>query len=153
MISKIFKSTTIISLKKRLSEELNFKFSMGGITCPAKLLLRIILSVPEIYCMMMKGAFTCKGWWTASTKCFFSDARRPKVEFVTFQVILVLTWSLESTDLETFFIDAGDLSVCSGFILGATSQLIGHFRVRVCLLFKESLSAKFFLWKLVFIHM
>ena len=30
---------------------------------------------------------------------------------------------------------------------------IGHFRVHGCLLFKASLRAKFFLWKLVFIHM
>ena len=34
-----------------------------------------------------------------------------------------------------------------------TAFWIGHFRVHVCFLFKASLSAKFFLWKLVFIHM
>ena len=42
---------------------------------------------------------------------------------------------------------------CQNFQLRPERQEIRHFRVHVCLLFKASLSAKFYSWKSVFIHM
>ena len=99
------------------------------------------------------------------TKCIMGNVKMVNMELYTTtlsrrQLADQVAWGLLVRDCETsssvwLFLY---IKLCAWYqqiakVAKKSTYIMDHFRLHVCLIFKASLSAKFFLWKFVFIHM